>query len=216
MAEFTAKQVGERIKERRQDFRLSMEGLAKVLGMNKSTIQRYETKGVDPKKKYLLVSIANALDTTVEWLTGETNEKNPDITTKCRAEIDEHISAYMNTLTENVDDEAHQQLLTNLLGGFIDMFGVICIHHGATSRRIDQMEKDFDLKDSLVKYALETSDLYENLYSHYLEESVEDFKSMADCVLNMYDRRKSHVKKFYDILEKAKERKPESYVSIHN
>ena len=58
---FTAKQVGERVKERRTELNLSMGDLGKRLGVNKSTIQRYESKGVDPEKRYLVISLAEAV-----------------------------------------------------------------------------------------------------------------------------------------------------------
>ena len=45
---FTAKQVGERVKERRTELNLTMPELGKRVGVNKSTIQRYEADGVDP------------------------------------------------------------------------------------------------------------------------------------------------------------------------
>ena len=38
--EFTAKQVGERVKERRTELNLTMPELGKRIGVNKSTIQR--------------------------------------------------------------------------------------------------------------------------------------------------------------------------------
>ena len=41
--EFTAKQVGERVKERRTELNLTMPELGKRIGVNKSTIQRYES-----------------------------------------------------------------------------------------------------------------------------------------------------------------------------
>ena len=47
---FTAKQVGERVKERRTELNLTMPELGKRIGVNKSTIQRYEADGVDPKR----------------------------------------------------------------------------------------------------------------------------------------------------------------------
>ena len=49
---FTLKQVGERIKERRIELKLSMPELGKRIGVNKSTIQRYEADGVDPEANY--------------------------------------------------------------------------------------------------------------------------------------------------------------------
>ena len=41
---FTAKQVGERVKERRTELNLTMPELGKRVGVNKSTIQRYEAE----------------------------------------------------------------------------------------------------------------------------------------------------------------------------
>ena len=46
---FTAKQVGERVKERRTELNLTMPELGKRIGVNKSTIQRYEADGVDTR-----------------------------------------------------------------------------------------------------------------------------------------------------------------------
>ena len=66
----TAKQVGERIKERRADLGISMPELGRRVGVNKSTIQRYETNGVDPKRTMIIAGLAEALLTTPEWLTG--------------------------------------------------------------------------------------------------------------------------------------------------
>ena len=45
---FGPKQVGERIRERRTELKLSMPELGRRLGVNKSTIQRYEADGADP------------------------------------------------------------------------------------------------------------------------------------------------------------------------
>ena len=42
---FGPKQVGERIRERRTELKLSMPELGRRLGVNKSTIQRYEADG---------------------------------------------------------------------------------------------------------------------------------------------------------------------------
>ena len=47
---FTAKQVGERVKERRTELNLTMPELGKRVGVNKSTIQRYEAGTIDYTK----------------------------------------------------------------------------------------------------------------------------------------------------------------------
>ena len=57
---FGPKQVGERIRERRTELKLSMPELGKRLGVNKSTIQRYEADGVDPKRTMIIDGLAHA------------------------------------------------------------------------------------------------------------------------------------------------------------
>ena len=72
---FGPKQVGERIRERRTELKLSMPELGRRLGVNKSTIQRYETDGVNPNRSMIINGLADALQTTPEWLTGRSEEK---------------------------------------------------------------------------------------------------------------------------------------------
>ena len=57
---FTAKQVGERVKERRTELNLTMPELGKRIGVNKSTIQRYEADGVDPKRTMIIKNISRS------------------------------------------------------------------------------------------------------------------------------------------------------------
>ena len=84
---FTAKQIGERIKERRLELGLSMPELAKQISVNKSTIQRYEADGVDPKRGMIINGLADALLTTPEWLTGLSDDKEYDSYTLCQRDI---------------------------------------------------------------------------------------------------------------------------------
>ena len=60
------KQVGERIREQRTELKLSMPELGKRIGVNKSTVQRYEADGVDPKRTMIINNLAEALLTTPE------------------------------------------------------------------------------------------------------------------------------------------------------
>ena len=80
---FTAKQVGERVKERRTELNLTMPELGKRIGVNKSTIQRYEAGGVDPTRTMIINGLAEALLTTPEWLTGLSEEKEYSTRTVC-------------------------------------------------------------------------------------------------------------------------------------
>ena len=91
---FTAKQVGERVKQRRIELDLTMPELGKRVGVNKSTIQRYEADGVDPKRTMIISGLAEALLTTPEWLTGISDEKEYDSRTLCQQVIEIQIFSY--------------------------------------------------------------------------------------------------------------------------
>ena len=82
-----------------------MGDLGKRLGVNKSTIQRYESKGVDPEKRYLVISLADALLTTPEWLTGLSDAKEYDSYTKCRMQITEHLDSYLKEMDSVIGSE---------------------------------------------------------------------------------------------------------------
>ena len=71
----TPKEVGKRIKERRNEIGISMPELGRRVGVNKSTIQRYETDGVNPNRSMIINGLADALQTTPEWLTGRSEGK---------------------------------------------------------------------------------------------------------------------------------------------
>lgn len=71
--------IGQRMKERRKDLRMSADELAKKLGKDRSTIYRYEKGDIENLPLELLTPIAEALETTPAYLMGweEKIEKNP-------------------------------------------------------------------------------------------------------------------------------------------
>ena len=74
------KQIGARAKQRRLELNLSMQYVADQLGVNKSTVQRYESGAIDNTKKMVLEGLSRVLDVTPEWLTGETDILDPEVT----------------------------------------------------------------------------------------------------------------------------------------
>lgn len=66
--------IGQRIKEKRKEKRLTQEQLGGYLGMNKSTIQRYETGKVDKIKLPVLENIAFILDVNPSYLALKTDD----------------------------------------------------------------------------------------------------------------------------------------------
>ena len=190
---FTAKQVGERIRERRTELRLSMSQLGDRLSVNKSTIQRYETGGVDPERTILIVPIAEALETTPEWLTGKSDAKEYDSYTLCKKAIEQHISDYLDSMTSAVQGQPHQQLLTTFLGEIVDLYALFCEHFAAAMKAVDKIAEDEGLKESLRRYAIESGAITEKVYRKEMEAPVEDMKRFMDGLLHIYDEGRTNV-----------------------
>ena len=190
---FTAKQVGERVKERRTELNLTMPELGKRIGVNKSTIQRYEADGVDPKRTMIINGLAEALLTTPEWLTGLSEDKEYDSRTLCEKDLEEHIKKYIDTVSTVVNDEPHQQLLTTFLGKMIDLYSVLCYHFSDAMAEVDRVAEDEGLKQSLRRYAIESGAITERVYHKEMEAPIEDMKRFLDGILHIYDEGRTAV-----------------------
>lgn len=205
---FSPKQVGERIKERRTELKLSMPELGKRIGVNKSTIQRYEADGVDPKRTMIINGLAEALLTTPEWLTGLSDDKEYSIYTVCQMDLEKHIKGYLETVTSTVNGEPHQQLLTTFLGQIVDLYSVFCVHFARAMAEADHIAEDEGLKKSLMRYAIESGAVIEKVYRREMETPVEDMKRFMDGLLHIYDegRTKMKIGDLLDMSSEARER----------
>ena len=160
---FSPKQVGERIKERRTELKLSMPELGKRIGVNKSTIQRYEADGVDPKRTMIINGLAEALLTTPEWLTGLSDDKEYSIYTVCQMDLEKHIKGYLETVTSTVNGEPHQQLLTTFLGQIVDLYTILAKYWAVSMKKVDEVAEDEGLKESIGKYAIHIGSITEQV-----------------------------------------------------
>lgn len=71
--------VGERIKQRRKELKMSADELGKKLGKDRSTVFRYENGDIEKLPIDILEPVAKALQTTPEYLMGwEKVQKNND------------------------------------------------------------------------------------------------------------------------------------------
>ena len=214
--EFTAKQVGERVKERRTELNLTMPELGKRIGVNKSTIQRYEADGVDPKRTMIINGLADALLTTPEWLTGLSEEKEYDARTLCQKDIEEHIKKYLDTVSSTVSGEPHQQLLATFLGKMIDLYSVLCHYFANAMAEVDRVAEDEGLKQSIMRYAIEVGAIEERVYRKEMEIPIEDMKRFSDGILHIYDegRTKVSMGDLFGIVTEAENRLAEKENSV--
>ncbi len=89
--------IGRRIRERRIAINMSIERLAKILNVDRSTIYRYETDSIKKMSYEVLLPLADALKTTPFYLVNGTVDQSsvPD---------DKHIIRFYSQLTsENKD-----------------------------------------------------------------------------------------------------------------
>ena len=206
--EFTAKQVGERVKERRTELNLTMPELGKRIGVNKSTIQRYEADGVDPKRTMIINGLADALLTTPEWLTGLSDDKEYSIYTVCQMDLEKHIKGYLETVTSTVNGEPHQQLLTTFLGQIVDLYTILTKYWAVSMKKVDEVAEDEELKESIGKYAIHIGSITEQVYQKEMEVPIEDMKRYLDGILHLYDegRTKVSIPELFGIVDQAKQK----------
>ena len=205
---FSPKQVGERIKERRTELKLSMPELGKRIGVNKSTIQRYEADGVDPKRTMIINGLAEGLMTTPEWLTGLSDDKEYSIYTVCQMDLEKHIKGYLETVTSTVNGEPHMQLLTTFLGQIVDLYTILTKYWAVSMKKVDEVAEDEGLKESIGKYAIHIGSITEQVYQKEMEVPIEDMKRYLDGILHLYDegRTKVSIPELFGIVDQAKQK----------
>ena len=99
------KLIGSRAKQRRLELGLKQPYVAEKMGVTASTIQRYEAGTIDNTKKLVLDGLSEALHVSVEWLKGEAEEYETDITDKRELQIRDAMSSILNRLPLDLDNE---------------------------------------------------------------------------------------------------------------
>ena len=122
--EFDVKSVGKRIYEARTAAGMSMAELARRIGVNQSSITRYEDGQFNRVGMDILIKIANALDVEVTYLIGF-EPTAPTITKKDERDIAKDLDSIMEKLSNSDDGplsyngevipESTQQLLRDAL-----------------------------------------------------------------------------------------------------
>ena len=95
--------IGQRIKQRRKELRMSADELGKRLGKDRSTIYRYEKGDIENLPLDILEPIATALRTTPQFLMGwEQVQKKNDVLTDIilKAKEDEELLMLMEKLSK--------------------------------------------------------------------------------------------------------------------
>ena len=202
---FSAKQVGERVKQRRKEQKMTMQDLGERLGVNKSTIQRYETVGVDPTRTMIIKGLAEALFTTPEWLTGQTDDAEYNSYSLSRLYLDGFTDKYFHALLSTVTDKTHQETLTTVLGQFINLYTVFTRYFARTMEKIDQLSEDEGLKESIMKYSIDIHGLEDQVFRKEMAVPIAYMKQYMDSLLNIYDWEESDdsMQELFAVIDRA-------------
>ena len=126
------KLIGSRAKQRRVELGLNQPYVAEKMGVATSTIVRYEAGTIDNTKKLVLEGLSEALHVSVEWLKGESEEYETDITDKKELLIRDVMSSILTKLPfdmEQAESDFTKDLLLLMLREyelFVDSFQFAC------------------------------------------------------------------------------------------
>ena len=173
------KLIGSRAKQRRTELNLTQPYIAEKMGVTASTIQRYEAGTIDNTKKMVLEGLSEALHVSVEWLRGETDEYETDITDKRELQIRDAMTDILKQLPLDLtktEDAFSKDLLLLMLKQyelFLDSFQFACKNYKGNTKEAD-----------IAKVmGFESNDEYnEIMFLREITHTVNALNDMADIV----------------------------------
>ena len=179
------KLIGSRAKQRRLELNLTQPYVAEKMGVTASTILCYENGSIDNTKKMVLEGLSEALHVSIEWLKGETDEYETDITDKKELLIRDAMSDILKQLPldlNKTEDAFSKDLLLLMLKQyelFLDSFQFACKNYKGNT-------KDADIAKVM---GFESKDEYnEIMFLREITHTVNAFNDMAD-VIRLYSKK---------------------------
>jgi len=176
--------IGSRIKQRRTELNLHQKYIAEKMDVNTSTIQRYEAGTIDNTKKLILEGLADALHVSVEWLKGETDEYETDISDKRDLQIRDLMGRLSLSSQDALTDEQFafsKDLLIYMLTEyelFLDSFKFGCENYKDSKQNKD-IAKAMGI-DSAKEYN-------EIMFLREVTHSINAYNDIAD-VIRLYSK----------------------------
>lgn len=192
------KLIGSRIKSRRLELNLGQQYIAEKMDVNKSTIQRYEAGTIDNSKKLILEGLAEILHVSVEWLKGETEEYETDITDKRDLQIRDAMRNILESFPldmADTDADFSKGLLLAMLheySAFNDSFKFAC----------DNYKENKTYKEVAKVAGFEsTEEFNEILFLREVTHTINAFNEMGE-IIRMYSKNPDVAKlKLQNLLE---------------
>ncbi|WP_243112465.1 MULTISPECIES: transcriptional regulator, partial [Lachnospiraceae] len=144
-----------------------------------STILRYENGSIDNTKKMVLEGLSEALHVSIEWLRGETDEYETDITDKKELQIRDAMGDILKQLPLDLskkEDAFSKDLLLLMLKQynlFLESFQFACKNYKGSTNE----------SDIAKVMGFESNDEYnEIMFLREITHTVNAFNDMADIV----------------------------------
>ena len=173
------KLIGSRAKQRRLELNLTQPYVAEKMGVTASTILRYENGSIDNTKKMVLEGLSEALHVSIEWLRGETDEYETDITDKKELQIRDAMGDILKQLPLDLskkEDAFSKDLLLLMLKQynlFLESFQFACKNYKDNTNEADITKA----------MGFESNDEYnEIMFLREITHTVNAFNDMADIV----------------------------------
>ena len=173
------KLIGSRAKQRRLELNLTQPYVAEKMGVTASTILRYENGSIDNTKKMVLEGLSEALHVSIEWLKGETDEYETDITDKKELQIRDAMGDILKQLPLDLskkEDAFSKDLLLLMLKQynlFLESFQFACKNYKGNTHEADIAKA----------MGFESNDEYnEIMFLREITHTVNAFNDMADIV----------------------------------
>ena len=177
--------IGSRAKQRRLELGLKQPYVAEKMGVTASTIQRYEAGTIDNTKKLVLDGLSEALHVSVEWLRGETDEYETDITDKRELHIRDAMGSILNKLPSGMEDseaDFSKDILLLMLREyelFMDSFQYACRNFKGNTENAD----------IAATIGFESNQEYnEIMFLREITHTVNAFNDMAD-IIRLYSKK---------------------------
>lgn len=173
------KLIGSRAKQRRLELNLTQPYVAEKMGVTASTILRYENGSIDNTKKMVLGGLSEALHVSIEWLRGETDEYETDITDKKELQIRDAMGDILKQLPLDLskkEDAFSKDLLLLMLKQynlFLESFQFACKNYKGNTNEAD-IAKVMGFKSN--------DEYNEIMFLREITHTVNAFNDMADIV----------------------------------
>lgn len=155
------------------------------MGVTASTIQRYEAGTIDNTKKLVIDGLSEALHVSVEWLRGETDEYETDITDKKELLIRDAMGSIINSLQSGLKNEEadfSKDLLLLMLqeyGLFMNSFQFACKNYKGNAENTD----------IATTIGFDSNQEYnEIMFLREITHTVNAFNDMAD-IIRLYSKK---------------------------